>query len=216
MTIRIGVYDFFSHLIGGGFLLAVFLYVLQKFLDIPIDIMNLSSTQLLILGTVSYVLGYAATPMGSLWYSLWVPKDIYQRAVNLLKQEIPGMEVNIQDMDWYTLVAFIKRNNVDMAQDVEQYNAISIMLRSTSLGFLLFAIIFICEFIIVNRSAGFMLLILICLFLSILLIKESVKYHTYFFRSIHQSVVALIAKPEQLSVKLQTQRNIGQNSTTEQ
>ena len=203
MTIRIGVYDFFAHLIGGSFLLAVIVYVLQKLLPLPVDIANLSSTQVLILGTVAYVLGYAATPMGSIWYRFWVPKDVYQKTVSKLNQDLVRMGVSLDIMDWYTLVAFIKRHNVDMAQDVEQYNAISIMLRSTSLGFLLFSGIFGVEFLFSNRLLGFVLLSLICLGLSIVLIQEAVKYHTYFFRSIYQSVVALIMQPEQLSIKFQ-------------
>lgn len=203
MTIRIGVYDFFAHLIGGSFLLAALLYILQKLLPLPVNIANLSSSQVLILGTIAYVLGYAATPMGSIWYRFWVPKDVYQKTVSKLNQELAGMRVNLEIMDWYTLVAFIKRHSVDMAQDVEQYNAISIMLRSTSLGFLLFSVIFGAEFLFSGRSLVFIFLSSICLFLSIVLIQEAVKYHTYFFRSIYQSVVALIVKPDQLSISFQ-------------
>ncbi|MEM9908771.1 MAG: hypothetical protein AAF921_27555 [Cyanobacteria bacterium P01_D01_bin.44] len=203
MTIRIGVYDFFAHLIGGSFLLAFLLYVLQKLLPLPVNIANLSSSQVLILGTIAYVLGYVETPLGSIWYRFWVPKDVYQKTVSKLNQEMAGMGVNLEIMDWYTLVAFIKRHSIDMAQDVEQYNAISIMLRSTSLGFLLFSGVFGIEFLFSSRLLGFIILSFICLFLSIVLIKEVVKYHTYFFRSIYQSLVALILKPEQISEKIQ-------------
>lgn len=203
MTIRIGVYDFFAHLIGGSFLLAVLLYIFQKILPLPVNIANLSSSQVLILGAMAYVLGYASTPMGSIWYRFWVPKDMYQKTVSKLNQELAGVGVNLEIMDWYTLVAFIKRHSIDMAQDVEQYNAISIMLRSTSLGFLIFSVVFGVEFLFSGHSLGFILLSFICLFLAIVLIQEAVKYHTYFFRSIYQSVVALIVKPEQLSVRFQ-------------
>ena len=168
----------------------------------------------MILGTIAYVLGYAATPMGSIWYRFWVPKDLYQRTVSRLNQEIAGMGVNLEVMDWYTSVAFIKRHSVDMAQDVEQYNAISIMLRSTSLGFLLFSGVFGIEFLLFNRSPGLIFLGFICLFLSIVLIQEAVKYHTYFFRSIYQSVVALILKPEQISAKFQAKGAVDHNPST--
>jgi hypothetical protein len=206
MTIRIGVYDFFAHLIGGSFLLAALLYILQKLLLLPIDIANLSSIHILILGTIAYVLGYVVTPIGSIWYRFWVPKDIHQKTLSKLNKELVGIGVNLEIMDWYTLVAFIKRHSIDMAQDVEQYNAISIMLRSVSLGFLLFSVIFDIEFLFSNRSLEFILLSFICLFLSIVMIQEAVKYHTYFFRSIYQSIVALLVKPEQLSVCFRSKR----------
>lgn len=202
MTIRIGVYDFFSYLIGGGFLLGAILYVVQKFLPVSSSLLNLSTPQFLILGTIAYVMGFVSKPISSRWYGLWVPKDLYQKTVNGLKAENPRLRVDIKDMDWYTLVAFIKRNNLDMALEVEQYNAKSIMLRSVSLGFLIFSSILGLEFVLPGRWLGHLILSLICFLLSIILIKQSIIYHTYFFRSIYQSVVATIIEPDQLSVTI--------------
>ena len=207
MSIKVGVYDFFTHLIGGSFLLAIILYILQRLLPLPIDIANLSSTQFLILGTIGYVLGYVATPISShYWYRFFVPKELYQNTIQALNKQIPQMEVNLDEMDWYTLIAFIKKQNIDMAGDIEQYNAISIMLRSTSFGLLLFSITFIVDFFLKNYVIGFLFLSIVCFILSVILIRESVTYHTYFFRSIYQSVVALIIQPEQLSVKIRARK----------
>lgn len=202
MSIRIGLYDFFAQLIGGSFFLAAIFYILQKMLPIPISITNLSTTHLLILGVIAYVFGYATSRMAYFWYRVWQPKDLYKKTIEKLAQQLSDrMEVDIQAMDWYTLVAFIKRHNLDMAQDVVQYHAVSLMLRSTSFGLLIFTFIFCFEFLIGNRLLGYALLSVLCLFLSIILIQEAVRYHTYFFRSIYQSVIALLVEPEQLSVK---------------
>ena len=99
-----------------------------------------------------------------------------------------------------------------MAQDVEQYDAISVMLRNISFGFLLFSILLGVQGLFSSYAAPlFILLGFLCLFLSIMLIKEAVKYQTYFFRSIYQSVVALLVKPEQLSIRFQEKGILNHN-----
>lgn len=203
MSIRIGIYDIFTHLIGGSFLLAFLLYVIQKQTPLPVDIFELSVAQLIILGIASYVLGFVATPLSSkLWFRFFSRGDLHQQAVEGLRNEIPGMEINLKEMDWYTLIAFIKKHNQDMAQDVEQFNAISIMLRSVSFSLLLFGIVFGYEYLAEKYPIDGLILALICFVLSIVLVQSSVTYRKYFYRSIYQSVVALIAHPKQLSVKL--------------
>lgn len=204
MSVKLGLYDFFAQLIGGSFFLAAILYVLQKVMPIPVTILGASTSQLVILGTIAYVIGYATSRIAYYWYRLWSPKDLYRQTIEGLSQELrEKMEVEIRELDWYTLVAFIKKQNLDMAQDVVQYHAISMMLRSTSFGLLVFAAIFFVELILGKHLAGYLLLSATCLLVSILLVQEAVRYHKFFFRSIYQSVVALLLEADQLSTKFQ-------------
>lgn len=203
MRIKIGIYDFFAHLISGGLLLATLLYVLQRLFRLPVSIPNIPYSQIWILGVIVYMMGFAMIPMGSLWYSCWVPEDMCQKAVSKLNQKLVGMGANLEIMDSYTLLAFVKRHSIDMARGVEQYYTISVILRSISLGFLLLSISFGVEFSFFGFSPGLIIFSFLCLFISIMLIQEAVKYHTCFFRRIYQSVVALIIKPEQLSIRFQ-------------
>ena len=101
MRIKIGIYDFFTHLIGGSFLLATLSYILPGLPIFSVNISNLSPSQVLILAIITYVMGYVMTPMQSIWYSFWVPKDMCQKAVSKLNQELSGMGVNLQIMDSY-------------------------------------------------------------------------------------------------------------------
>ena len=202
MSIRIGTYDFFAHLVGGGFFLASILYLLQRIIPLPISVTSLSTVELLGLGAVAYVLGHVAHRLSSmLWYRFFAPKDLYQRTIQKLSQDIPSVKFNFEDTDWYTLVAYIKKHSADMAQDVEHFHAVSIMLRSTSFSLLLFGLVFGVEFFTNNYSYSQLILCVISLFLSVILVRISVTYNVYFYRSIHQSVIALVIKPEELPIQ---------------
>ncbi len=202
MSIRVGTYDFFAYLIGGVFFLANILYIAQKFLPIPIDIAKLSSTEFLVFGVMAYVLGHVVHQISNrLWYRFFMPKDLHKKTMKELSNELPSIKINFDDADWYTLLAYIKRNSVEMAQDVEHFHAISIMLRSTSFSLLLFSLTFGVEFFTNNYSYAMLVFSILTMILSIILVQTSVKNHKYFFRSIYQCVVALMAKPEQLPIK---------------
>lgn len=204
MGITIGIYDFFSRIIPGGILVAALLYLLQKDLLLSASLSNLSTLQLIALGTLSYIMGYVLTPISDPWNRLFRPKNLYKKTISELSKELPAVEMSLDDMNWYTLLAFIKRHNMPMSQDVEQLNAVSIMLRNTSFALLLFCLIFTFEFVFGNHLLRDGLLSIFCLFSSIVLVRESVKFRTWFYKAVYQSVVALIAEPKQLSVKFQS------------
>jgi len=203
MAIKLGTYDFFAHLISGSFFLAYILYMSQNFLPITIDIANLSIPMLLILGIIAYVLGHVAHQLSSqLWYRFFAPKDLYKKTIGQLSKEVPYVKFDIDNTDWYTLVSYVKKQSIDMAQDIEHYHVISVMHRSISFVLLLFSLTFGVEFFQNNYSYSQLVLTIFSLTFSILLARISVTYHRYFFRSIHQSIIALIMKPEQLPIKL--------------
>jgi hypothetical protein len=204
MSITIGIYDFFSRIIPGGVFVAALLYILQKDSSLAINLANVSTLQFVILGTLSYIFGFILTPVSEPWYRFFRPKNLYKKTIDDLGKELPTVEMNLQDMDWYTLLAFIKRHSMQMAQDVEQLNAVSIMLRNTGFSFVCFALIFAAEILFGNHVLRNIFLSIFCLLASVVLAHEAVKFRTWFYRAVYQSVVALIAEPKQLSVKFLT------------
>ena len=58
MSIRVGIYDFFARVIPGGLRLAAFLYILIRYFSFSINFIKLSTTQLIILGAIAYVIGF--------------------------------------------------------------------------------------------------------------------------------------------------------------
>ena len=93
---------------------------------------------------------------------------------------------------------------MDMGLDVENFNVVSIMLRNLSICMLLFAIIFCFEFIFINRLPSLILFCNVCFISAILLLIESIVFRKWFYRAVYQSVVALVANPEDLAVKFKS------------
>jgi hypothetical protein len=147
MSIRIGIYDFFARVIPGGVVLAALLYILTRYFGFSTSLLSLSTTQLIALGALAYIIGFVLTPLSAPLYRKLRPKNLYQETIIQLGRELPVIEIQYKDMDWYTLLAFIKRHNMDMGLDVEHLNAVSIMLRNTSLGTFMFSVIFAIEFL---------------------------------------------------------------------
>ena len=212
MSIRIGIYDFFARVIPGGLCLAAFLYILIRYFSFSINFTKLATTQLIILGAIAYIIGFVLTPISGFLYRCFQPKNLYKKTIEQLSQELPAVEICYKNMDWGVLLSFIKRHNMDMGLDVEHLNAVSIMLRNASLCTLLFSIIFCFEFIFINRLPSLILFCNVCFICAILLLRESIKFRTWFYRAIHQSVIALIANPEDLAVKFKSGQTLDKSN----
>ncbi len=100
-------------------------------------------------------------------------------------------------MDWYIPYSFVKKHNLDMAQDIDKFNVTNKMLRTSSFGILLFAIIFT-QFFLNGYSPVYAILGVSCLIFAVILAREAVKFSRWFYQSIFHSLVAIIAKPEQM------------------
>lgn len=73
--------------------------------------LELSTTQLLILGSIAYVIGFVLTPISGFLYRCFQPKNLYKRTIEQLSRELPTVEICYKDMDWGVLLSFIKRHN---------------------------------------------------------------------------------------------------------
>ncbi|MEL6491641.1 MAG: hypothetical protein AAFQ95_16920 [Cyanobacteria bacterium J06621_3] len=82
---------------------------------------------------------------------------------------------------------------------------ISIKLKGISFGLLIFALAFCCKIFTVSQAWEPALFSLICMWSAYLLMQEAIKFRTWFYQSIYQSVLALQLKPEQLPVQYKRQ-----------
>lgn len=204
MGIKIGVYDFFSRVIPGGIVVIAILYLVQKDLLLSTNPANFSNLQIVALTILAYVLGCVLTPISLPWYRVFRPNNLHKRAIDELIEKHSGVDFELSNMDCFTLLAFIKRHNMEMSQEVEQFNVTSIMLRNISLSVLIFALIFCTEFVTGNFSLRSGFLSGLCVFAAIVLAKESVKFRMWFYQGIYQSAIALIAEPQNLPIKFQS------------
>ena len=112
------------------------------------------------------------------------------------------IKVSLQEMDWYIVFSYIKKQSTDIADAIDKLNAQSKMLKNSSFGALIFSVIFLAEFLISGYSLNNLLSSIACLIVAITLAKEFVKFLTWFYQSIYQSYVGIIAEPDFLPVKL--------------
>lgn len=210
MGISLDLYDFFAHLIPGGFFLMAFLYGFQENWLRSYAFSQLTTAQLVGLAILSYVLGYLIDPWSNRWYKLFKPTHSYGMALQAaesLCRDYPWMKIDPQQAsNWYVLLAYIKRHNLPMAQETERFNVTHIMLRGISLGCLFFAIVFGFKIIAGAHVLAYVLLSLFSMAASYGLIKEAIKFRIWFYKSIYQSVLALKMEPDQLSVSYQAPR----------
>ncbi len=211
MGISLDLYDFFAHLIPGGFLLLAFLYGFQEaWLRSP-DFAKLSTVHLLAFALISYVLGYMLEPLSSRWYKLFQPKSnsfiLSKAAAQTLCQNHPQLTIDAQGMSWYVVLAYIKRYNLPMAHELERFNVTHIMLRGLSVGLLFCCLVFCSKIMTAARAEPYVVLSLLSMAMSYLLIQEAIKFRRWFHESIYQAALALTLTPEQLPIVYKRLKN---------
>jgi len=209
MSIRLSIYDFFAYTIPGGIILAIALYIIQKYQVFSLSFSDLSTLELLGLGIFALLAGYFIDPIAkNIWYKIFRPKNFYVATMTEFNKRNPDIEILFKEMDWYISFAYIKRHSAEMAQELEHVNVISIMLRNCSFGLLIFSIVFAFEFF----SLGYLLIYAIesisCFLTAIVLVKQAVKFNQWFYEGIYQSLIALVLVPEQLPVKFEKKSRI--------
>ena len=139
MNIRLGIYDFFSRIVPGGFYLIAFVEFSKalgwiKFdWGILKDIGILPSAGLLIF---SYVIATAMDQLGIMWQRIFRKRGVSNSSpFERFKQlHADRWIVDFEDKDWPILRAYIYIHNPAVGEEIERFNALNIMFRNLSLG----------------------------------------------------------------------------------
>jgi hypothetical protein len=203
MGIKIGLYDFFARTIPGGIFLGALLYILRRYQIYAFTFTNMSAMEGSLFAICSYIAGFIIDPIANnYWYQFFKPRGrLHEETMMGWNKMHSGIEVQSQEMPWYIPLSYIKRHNMEMAYDVERFNVMSIMLRGASFGALIFTVIFAIEFISRGFLLRYVIFSVLCLTAAIISIRESVKFRTWFYKALYESVIALIITPEQLPIK---------------
>jgi len=98
-------------------------------------------------------------PIAKVWYGLFKPKDFPEKVLKGFQENRPHIEVKFKATDWPILMAYIRRENMEMAEYIERDNASNLMLRSLSFALFIFAIVQVIQFAIsltvLHLIAGF-------------------------------------------------------------
>jgi len=208
MNVKISVYDFFAYTIPGSLLLFSIAYTLIIFDALPIDVLLFSPslTQTAVFVGLSYLVGLLFEPIGRVWYSLFRPKNHSEVVLNELRNRYPLYNVNFRGKDWTVLLAYIRRENPDIAAEAERVNATNILLRNTSFVLIVLAIIELVKFAIQFEFLHLIISALLIIF-SIIAGKEAVKFAQWFYLGIFENILSTALQlPELVSVKQEKAR----------
>jgi len=207
MAISLSLYDFFAHLVPGGVVLMAFLYAFQEsWLRSP-SFSALTTAQLLVIALLSYILGYVVDPLANRWYRLFRQKGtghvVHQKSAESIAKYYKHISVDSNAMGWYVLLAYIKRRNLPMAQEIERFNVTHIMLRGISLGAMFFALVFCVKVVTHTQPWLYAVCSLLNMAIAYSLMQEAIKFRSWFYQAIYQFVLALQLKPDDLPVRYQ-------------
>ena len=191
MSLRVGVYDFFAYTLPGALYLAVIVRLLVVLDVVAIDLqsVDLSIPDVIVLAGLSYVAGLVFDPLPNrVWYRFFRPPDVASIRLDRFKQKHPCLKVKFEANEWPILLQRIKRESVDVALDIEKFNAMSKMLKNVSFGLLVLGVI---EVVTALRG-GWPSLVLAIVFLglSVAAGKESSKFNSWFYTATYETTIA--------------------------
>lgn len=192
MSIRIGIYDFFAYTIPGGLMLCIALGVLDMF-DVPdvwVKFFNLNTLQIFLLIIGCYLTGFVINPVLSKWSHLFEPKPFEQDAFDRFQKRNPDLKVDINPVDWPIWMATIRRESLEMAFEIDRFLAISKMIRGVSLFLLFSGLLALVNVIIARISAWYLPFIVLSFILSVVAVRESIKFKRWFYIVVFETVVS--------------------------
>lgn len=195
MSIRIGFYDFFAYAVPGA------LYVLLSY--IIITYFNIVSIESLVgeasivhFGLIiifSYIFGFLFDYISdATWYSFFGKKRADKKIQNKFTERNENYNININADDWAIYLALIKKEDMEVAENIEKFNVIHKMLRNISFNFLISSLLTL--FLVINHfSVSTLIISLLFLVFSVLLLKRSIKFDYWFHTMIYETVCVRVA-----------------------
>jgi hypothetical protein len=193
MNLRLGIYDLFSRIVPGGFYLLAFVEFARVFGWLELDWRTVNDIGLLLslglLGT-AYTLGFAMDRLGYFWHLIFRKRGLSNRALERFKQlHQDKWVINFEDKDFPVLRAYIYIRNPSVAEEIDRFNALSIMLRNLSFGLALFTVSEVIRFLNTN-DWRFLLLALLLLFFSYQVAIHARNQRTWFYSNILEVITA--------------------------
>ncbi len=198
MSVNLGFYDLFSYLMPG----LLYLYVINEFMRIIgakfIDVESwLRAGQapefsvLLPILLVAYIAGHVFDAIALRFffqfiYRLRNKEGASSQSLKVIKEKHPELDIKFKSKDWEILFTFLRQRNIDTAQNIDRFQADSVMLRNVALGVLLLAPLHL--FLFFSTMTWVYLLITLCeILVCVITISESFKFRMWFFTNIFES-----------------------------
>jgi hypothetical protein len=193
MNIRLGIYEIFSRIVPGGVYMLAIWQLLTILGVITIDLQAINSLSLpafIGLVVVAYILGGAFDILSPVLLRLFKKPGLGVRSLLAFKKRHQDRwTIDFEDEDWSILLAYIRTRNMELASEIERYNAISIMSRNIGTGLVLIAGNSLIQFFI-SQNSIYLFTCIIMLILSALTLRQSIRFRGWFYEGIYETVLA--------------------------
>lgn len=193
MNIRLGIYEIFSRIVPGGLYIAAIVQFLVILGLVSFDLETINNLSLIAsIGfiVISYILGGAFDNLATVLFRLFNQPGFSGRTLaEFKKKHEENWQIDFKDRDWPVLLAFIRTKSFELASELDRHNALSIMLRNVSLGLLFLATNSLIQFF-VSRNPVNILISVSMLVVSVLIIREAVKFRKLFYDGIYETILA--------------------------
>lgn len=221
MSIRISLYDFFAYMIPGVFYILIAAFGLQTFGVIDLDLMQLSGISLfmfIFLLGAGYVIGVLLDIFAYRWVRVIKGRNrlAREKAIAEFHQRYTWLMLETQPEEWTMLLQAVKIQTPDVFVDIEQQNAMSIMLRNISLGLLCVALIFVMTFVLVYAHFGNLIIAVIMLALSFMSLDRSAVRRQWFYLGLLEAFAAhYLVQEKTLDTKIKVKHVLPENPEPE-
>lgn len=190
MSSRLGIYDIFARIVPGGLYLASLVEFARVLNLIRFDwgtaLNKLEVVPSIGLAIIAFILGSALDAISVRWHALF---RLPSKGLEAFKREHKDWKIEFQDKDWAILRAYVYTKDLNVADQIERHNALSIMMRNISLGLALLSVTELIQ-LIKTMDLRYSILVVTLMFLSYQAAIQARNMNDWFYRSIYETIIA--------------------------
>jgi hypothetical protein len=133
---------------------------------------------------VAYVLGHLMDMMARKWFYLFYKDNLQKRLIDRLRINYPDLKIEFDINDLRILFSFIRHHQLELAETIEKYKVINIMLQNISLGLLLACIYQVLYMLLQGFTLNAITVAVLALFFSMVALKRSALFNDWYWSAI--------------------------------
>ena len=184
MSIKLGLYDFFTNIIPG-FLFLFVISELGKLLGLQTGILSDTSdiSQLSVFVIAAFIIGHTLNLITFPWYRMFVRKHDGQIALDKVQKLYPDLPISFNHDDIGIIRTILRDNDEKQSEHIESLHVNAMFARNISFGMFLLAIVKLLIFI-KDKSSYDLLLSIGAAVLFPMAILRARDFYRWFYREI--------------------------------
>lgn len=193
MSVKTSIYDFFAYAIPGALVLLLLLHGVET-LGGPgwySSLIGSNFSNWFLFGVASYLSGFTLDPMFHYVTNWYRPLERVRTTAfeNLVKRN-PDLKIELNPVDWAIWFATIRRESLDLANEIDRFNAQSKMMRGLCCAALL-SVGLILLYVLWGKFAAWNLAATpLPLAVAFLAIRQARRFKMMFFFVIFETVIS--------------------------